>query len=196
MIHAWAENISSFFIDNSVISENDRKVYSYCFELLISELINILIILAVAILSKQYVNIAVFLISFLLLRKWAGGYHANTHYGCTLILFLILTLFIVSEIVLSYNAKCILQFFNIFTSLPIICIFAPVDNSNKPIKDEQRKKFKTYCIIITVALIGVICFFHLIKFEKSYELSCGMFIVAVSILAAKLKESKHYQIKY
>lgn len=161
MIHAWAENISSFFIDNSVISENDRKVYSYCFELLISELINILIILAVAILSKQYVNIAVFLIAFLLLRKWTGGYHANTHYGCTLILFLILTLFIVSEIVLSYNAKYILQFFNIFTSLPIICIFAPVDNSNKPIKDEQRKKFKTYCIIITVALIGVICFFLL-----------------------------------
>lgn len=161
MIHAWAENISSFFIDNSVISENDRKVYSYCFELLISELINILIILAVAILSKQYVNIAVFLIAFLLLRKWTGGYHANTHYGCTLILFLILTLFIVSEIVLSYNAKYILQFFNIFTSLPIICIFAPVDNSNNPIKDEQRKKFKTYCIIITVALIGVICFFLL-----------------------------------
>ena len=194
MIPAWAENISSFFIDNSVISENDRKVYSYCFELLISELINILIILAVTILSKQYVNIAVFLSAFLLLRKCAGGYHANTHCGCTIILFLILTFFIISEIVLSYKSKCILQFFNILTTLPIICIFAPVDNFNKPLKNEQRKKFKTYSIIITVALIGVICFFALIKFEKSYELSCGMFIVAVSIVAAKLKEGKHYLI--
>ena len=48
VIHTWAENISSFFIDKSVISENDRKVYNYCFELLISESINILIVLVVS----------------------------------------------------------------------------------------------------------------------------------------------------
>ena len=187
MIHTWAENISSFFIDKSVISENDRKVYNYCFELLISESINILIILAVAILSKQYVNIAVFLVAFLLLRKWTGGYHANTHYGCTLILFFILTLFLISEVTLSHNAKFILQFLNILVSSPIICLLAPVDNSNKPIKNEQRKKFRVYSVILTFALIGIICIFALIKFEKGYELSCGMFIVAVFILAAKLK---------
>lgn len=187
MIHTWAENISSFFIDKSVISENDREVYNYCFELLISETINILIILIVAILSKQYVNIVVFLVAFLLLRKWAGGYHANTHYGCTLILFFILTLFLISEVTFSHNAKFILQFLNILVSLPIICLFAPVDNSNKPIKNEQRKKFRVYSVILTFALIGIICIFALIKFEKGYELSCGMFIVAVSILAAKLK---------
>ncbi len=194
MIHTWAENISSFFIDKSVISENDRKVYNYCFELLLSESINILIILAIVILSKQYVNIVVFLVAFLLLRKWAGGYHANTHYGCTLILFFILTLFLISEVTLSHNAKFILQFLNILVSSPIICLLTPVDNSNKPIKNEQRKKFRVYSVILTFALIGVICIFALIKFEKGYELSCGMFTVAVSILAAKLKRSKHYQI--
>lgn len=190
MIHTWAENISSFFIDKSVISEDERKVYNYCFELLISETINILIILAVAILSKQYINIAVFLIAFLLLRKWAGGYHANTHYGCMLILVSILTLFLVSEVTLSHNAKYILQFCNILVSLPIICLLAPVDNSNKRIKNKQRKKFKVYSVISTLVLIGVICIFALINFEKGYELSFGMFTVAISILAAKLKESK------
>ena len=187
MIHTWAENISSFFIDKSVISENDRKVYNYCFELLISESINILIVLVVAILSKQYVNIVVFLVAFLLLRKWAGGYHANTHYGCTLILFSILMLFLISEVVFSYNEKYILQFLNILASLPIICLFAPVDNPNKPIKNEQRKKFKNYSVILMFALIGLMCIFDFINFEKSYELSCGMLTVAVSILATTLK---------
>lgn len=188
MIHTLSGYISSFFINKKIITESEKKVYEYCFELLIAEFINIITIFIIMIISRQYLSILLFLVSFLPLRKWAGGYHADTHFHCTFILFITLSILVVLTQYIPGSVKCILQLINAVISLIVVCYLAPVDNSNKPINEVQKSRYRNISIIISLILSSIIGILSFYGFEKIFEVSYGMIVVAISMIAAKLKD--------
>lgn len=80
-----------------------------------------------------------------LLRKYSGGAHVSDINVCTLISILICILFplIIKFYLLSLINSSLLSFliaFIFLSSFYIVYKFAPVDNPNKPIKTEKKKK--------------------------------------------------------
>ena len=65
-MHYLAKKITLFYIKKGKIEEDDREVYEYSFEMLISTIINFLIMIVGALITKRYWETALFTFSFLL----------------------------------------------------------------------------------------------------------------------------------
>jgi len=89
-----------------------------------------------------------------ILRRYSGGVHCNTYYGCTLS-------GLVTYLLLAYllHYLCYEYYLLYFITTAIICYslvcgFAPVDNPSKRINDSIKRKQLKYksCIVLTLIL--------------------------------------------
>ncbi|MCD7840625.1 MAG: accessory gene regulator B family protein, partial [Erysipelotrichaceae bacterium] len=85
MITSMAHYIAVFLLKNDVINKENLNIYIYGFELMISSGINIVTTIVLGVLFSKLTECLVFLISFILLRKYCGGYHANSYLKCNTI---------------------------------------------------------------------------------------------------------------
>lgn len=85
MIAKLSHIIADFFVQKKVVSEEQREIYEYGFELSISSIIGILIILTIGLISRRFWESIVFYIVFCFTRLFTGGYHAPNHIFCKII---------------------------------------------------------------------------------------------------------------
>ncbi|MGN0378147.1 MAG: accessory gene regulator B family protein [Butyrivibrio sp.] len=86
MIARLSKRIASFFVRNEIIKCEDKEVYEYGLQLLLSTVFNGIIALILAIISGTVLQCICYLAVFVLLRKSAGGFHAKNHFSCCCIL--------------------------------------------------------------------------------------------------------------
>ncbi|MEG1509803.1 MAG: accessory gene regulator B family protein, partial [Clostridia bacterium] len=162
MLSKISKKLTSYFIKTNTIKEDDRAVYDYCFEIMLSTLLNLFALIIIGICTKRYLETFLFSVGFMLLRGSAGGFHASTHIGCffSLMLFygiMLIMLEFVPKTVLFYISLCFCAIAGI-----IILVLAPVDSKNKPLtKDEikkQRKKSIIYFIVLLLITVILLIF--------------------------------------
>lgn len=176
-----------FFVVQNVSKPEYEAVYAYGAEILLSTVINGCIAAAIAILTKTVFPSLIFLLVFILMRRTAGGYHADTHIGCMAILVLVHLAFVIliknisTNITVTYSIGSI-----IFTSLSVY-FFAPVEHPNKPLKAIERnilrKKAVIYVTIITAIDIICILINHV---EISVYISSGFYVSSTAMLSEKI----------
>lgn len=142
MIAKLAENTACFFVDRNIIRSDEKDIYAYGMELLISAVLNTLLILLLAILTRTIIPTAVFTVVFLTLRKYLGGYHARTHLGCLGILLCVMTgVYIAYMAVPSFLYRGIM-FCTTLIGMMSIEIYAPVRHPNKPVSAKLATELK------------------------------------------------------
>ena len=73
MIELMSKKVSSFFIVRGIIQEDDREVYVYCFEILLSTLLSFIALAILSLISGTFLETLLFLLGFVPLRLVAGG---------------------------------------------------------------------------------------------------------------------------
>ena len=126
-----------------------RKVVEWLYGhgLLISSTISIfLILIASCVCGNIWYSLA-FLLGFIPLRIYLGGYHASSHFNCYLAF---LSVFLAS-VVLSYQIVATYGFRLITTCLLFIIAFlyAPVEAKNKRLPTEKKRKYRHISICLT-----------------------------------------------
>ena len=81
MVSKLARNIAHFFVVQNITEKSKEAIYAYGMELLISDVLNTLIVLLIALISHTLPAVVVFISVFMGLRQFVGGYHANSHFG-------------------------------------------------------------------------------------------------------------------
>lgn len=73
--------ILNFMIKNNVISKDTEEIefYRYGIEITLSSLINITLISIIGIVTDYTFESMMFLVVFIIMRSFTGGYHANTY---------------------------------------------------------------------------------------------------------------------
>ena len=89
MISKLAKSIAHFFVVQNITEESKEVIYAYGMELLISDVLNTIIVLLIALFSHTLPAVVVFIAVFMGLRQFVGGFHANSHLSCMLISFFI-----------------------------------------------------------------------------------------------------------
>lgn len=152
----WERTLSQKIVDKlceqDVIDTSDAAAYVYGYELLISSIISVLIVVLVSIICGDVRYALSFLLGFVLQRIYIGGYHATSHIRCYLAfsgMFLICVL-LSKLIVVTY----ILRIMTTVLLLSISILFAPVEAKNKPLNEKKRLKYKT--IALTLSAIDFI----------------------------------------
>ena len=73
MLHVLASKTALHYAKRGMISRELTDVYSDSFETLFAQILNFLLVVAAAVISKQYIPIAVFIGVVVWMRKYAGG---------------------------------------------------------------------------------------------------------------------------
>lgn len=140
-------------------SDNEKEIYAYSIEVLISLFINFFILSCTAYILKKQAEFITFIVFFPGLRTYAGGYHAKTHIEC---IALSLCIFVISALSSTYligYGKIILASGIIF-SIIMVFLFAPAESENKPLSKKKHEKYKKISRIIVIALsASAICLY-------------------------------------
>lgn len=142
MIQRISENIVSWQIRKNLLKIDQRALYQYAYELLINQVINILIAVIIAVVMRAPMPVFVFLVSYIPLRSYCGGYHAKTNEACTAVsALLILFVCLIEKYIVGLTAF-LLPFAGFLLSGILIFIFAPVADKNKPLDEEETSRYR------------------------------------------------------
>lgn len=177
MVENFSQKVVQKLIKQGAIEAFEYEIYYHGVNQMITNIMDTVIILFVALCLKQVVFACAFLICFTSIRQYAGGFHAKTPircFGTTIVFFL--------SAILAAKYYSVWQQFLIgiwVISGCIICFFAPVQNGNKPLDDIEKRVYRkrTWCVWLFQSAIMFICIIN-----KQHEFYAGI-VVAQSCSA-------------
>lgn len=86
MISNLSNIVARYLLRERIIEEKNLPVYSYGFEIIISTVIGVVLILLIGVFTSSLFTAAILYCLFIGLRFFTGGYHADTHFRCKLTL--------------------------------------------------------------------------------------------------------------
>ena len=194
MIKKLAGDIASICAHRGVFQSGRIEEYAYGYELLISTVINLAIILIIGAAFGAITEAIIFISAFALLRTIAGGYHAKSHVVCILIFSLVFLFF--AFIVRNVLSGFLLPYVTLIVLVSSVIIYskAPVAAPNKPFSTKKKTRFKKLCGIIScINLFLCISFIMVPALQTSILASyfSGVFAASLSLVAAGLINNNH-----
>ena len=116
------EKISHYFSKQLAANTEEEEILQYGFECLINTFIPVIFFLVFAIVQNMITETMIWLILFLLLRNYIGGYHASSHVRCIVIS----TIYGLTALFCIYYFKSIPLIAEICICLLIIILYIPL----------------------------------------------------------------------
>lgn len=184
------QRISHYFSKKLASNSEEQEILQYGFECLINTLIPIILYFLFALTQNMIFESIIWLVLFLLLRNYIGGYHASSHGRCIIIstLYGLLTLF------------CI----NYFKSIPItieiaVCssvailhiLLGPIITDSDLIENYKKYKIIGFIIIIMESIFMSIFNFYDIELH-----SCLFFSLVSAVILHYMERIKRRFVNY
>lgn len=192
LIITLSKIIADFFYKNNIVDEVKRERIQYGFQTIFSTIISFLIVIVSGIVFNILDISLVFLALFVLIRRFTGGYHADTYLKCNLcfafVYFLTMAMVILTSN--SYSAFKAEMFLVYLFSDIVIISYAPIENKNKPQTEIQLKKNRLLSILLTVIVTVISIFISIYNIRIFLAVDYTLLSIAVLILIAKSKRKE------
>ena len=182
-----AEKLTGIMVDNQIIKTVDRDIYQYGLANSFFFLINIMTAILMGVLSGKLIMILVFLLFFISLRSFTGGFHLDSKTLCYFGSNLILLLPIFGQRFFYQFTSNISRTAALVIILSVILYFSPVEGRNRKYDDAELKQFrKVSRIILTIQVIMYAFFVYWGMPDFAYTVFTSFLVVAVLLLLGKL----------
>lgn len=184
MLHRLASFCTGGLLRHGAVSAARRAVYVYGFELFFSSLSSACSIILLSLCFGRISDALLFLLLYVGLRLFCGGYHAETYARCFISTNLtFLCVLILAKSVVYFNAVCGTP---VLTALSCALIFwlAPIRNVRHPLSERtyQRNRTAARALSLLVCALFFIAFF-LCAPESCLSIS-SVSVAAVAVLMA------------
>lgn len=177
----------NLMVENHIILADQKEIYQYGLECLALKFIHYTTYILIAIYFHKLTELIMIYFIFGLIRKNAGGFHANTRLGCyffsciMLILFLLINNIYLNQFILLLT---------MFICNVVILKYAPVNNGNMKLDESEVKFFKVECrkILFLWDLIFLICV--LVRVEKVSNIIAESYIMMLFLLLLGMIKNK------
>lgn len=182
MFHNLAEDIAFLLIKHKIVDIEQRDTYIYGLEVILLNGGLLLVFLAMSLLCNAMINFWSYLIFFLPLRIFSGGYHAKTSERC----FVLSTIMYGSTIIAAKFLPLLYQdwYWRIagVISILVILVLAPLINENNPLNKSQKKRNR----IIVYLLLTVDLAFFILCCNYNWKIASNelIFIILDALLLA------------
>ena len=184
-----ARRISRHLVSDGQIDDGDEELYVYGFREGMILGINLICALIIGYMFGLFWENTVFLIAFCILRKYAGGYHAETREGCFIRSMLLLT---AAMLVLKYRwIPSAIWPVLLGISVAAAWKMSPVENGKKHTGDAELDNYKKLCrgILLLEGMITVLLYLADCDLLAESILS-ALCTVDVLLLAAVIQQRK------
>ena len=146
---------------DGLVNDSNREIITFGIIKIISTSVMLLFTVCVSLLMGDFLVGILFELCFIMLRRYAGGYHAETQRKCLIMTYLSTLLCVAIIFFLPVNPI----FQEIMVALFNICIIlkAPVESKNKPLNAVEKKVYKRKAIVISLFLSMLFECFIVIK---------------------------------
>lgn len=190
MIEKMASAIASTWKKSGVIPESDEQIYRYGVELLISTSANLFLLIMASITTGHPAAFLPYLLSFIPLRLFGGGYHAKAHWSCILITVGAFSASLLLNSVLDATSSRIFCVGVGTFSLSTIYSLAPLPSQNKPLSMKEEKCYGTVaraCSILLFAIALILALHGLSASPCVTLFYAGELMSTVMLIAGKLQ---------
>lgn len=194
MIVEIAEKIANEFVENKVIDEEEKDVYKYGTELMVSQFIGIGIVFLLGTIFGLMWETITFIICFVMIRVYAGGFHASSYRNCLIsfgvsyIGILLLGEWINKNQLSNWVMLCL-----IFAGI-IIFILAPIEDKNKPLDGLEYQRCRVKARKQTVLWSTLVCISYWSMPNKRTIIVYGALAIcelAVLLIAGLIKNKRY-----
>ena len=182
-----SRKITEKLIEKGIIAERkySADVYEYGIELILGDLINYILIFVTGIVLKQDAYIPLlYLICFVSVRIFSGGFHAVTHAGCSIFMIVFYLIFTLMYKVTLHMGILWVALFIVLSYLPIV-LFAPVRNKNRYVSEKSARINRIRGICLYSAWAAVSVFMILNHMLIGYVISAVLYTISLNIVFAE-----------
>lgn len=142
MFRKISERIVDKLFKEGAIKEEEKDFYYYGIEVALSIMANIITTIAIGSIFNMVIESALFLLIYIPLRSYAGGYHASNEVRCYILSGLVNAgvLMFVKYIPKALDMPFALM--GLILSVPVILLLAPVQDGNKVLDKKEKNFFK------------------------------------------------------
>ncbi|MDF9825609.1 accessory gene regulator B [Breznakia sp. PF5-3] len=160
MISWIAKRIVNVFENNEVM-EHEKEIYQHGLELWLSYVSGLIVQIIFCIFSGFWIETILFILFLETLRKYAGGYHANTYLGCNIIY--LLSYFIYYALMVYVEILPSISVIGYLLSALIVLRLSPVTHIHNPLTKEEQNKYRqiSYLIVFMDSVLFFVFYFLL-----------------------------------
>lgn len=190
-----AEMTTHRLVSRGVIAEADASIYAYGFEAMFSTVFTFGSIIVLSVCVGNFFETLLFFTAFMVLRIYAGGYHAATRARCYLISLLMYIIFSVMLVVISVDLYLLLAVFTSIIAFGCIVVWAPVIHKNRSIPQESFSRCRKMSLLICTIEVLIFLSGQLLLQDNKlfFAFGLGTFSAAITMPIAKLAD-KHIDV--
>lgn len=181
--------IAESLTNSGIITTEDKELYEYGLHHGLLMIINLLTTVVIGLLFKMVWQSFVFMIAYIPLRTYAGGYHAKTQFRCYLlsIVIMLAALFGIKQIPWTGSIGIGLT----LCAIGIILYFSPVEDKNKPLSSMEVKVYgKRARIILFLEIIILLIMMILKQQQVAYCIAAEFVALSIMLIFGALKNKK------
>lgn len=182
MIESLSISITDFFYSNDIIEEDEKEILVYGLQLIISSLLGVSVLLMIGAALGRLTDTIIFLVTFIILRMYSGGYHANSYLKCNITLIAVYMGMIAAVTYTPHVYMGIMSVMMASCTIYTVLRYAPVDNENKRLDEKQKKDNRRITIALLIAFYLVAMVMYKMDMKAFYTVIVTMFSVAVLII--------------
>lgn len=189
MQHKIATKIVGFFTRRNLIEKDNVDWCVYFIETRIFSYVALLLFFFLLLPISRPMEILVFLLSILLIRRRSGGYHCKTEHGCFFFSFFVgvLGLLLAHFLEGEYIIHLLLLLFSAGAIL-----IGPVNQPELHLSVEEYRENTRRLRVMTVLLVCVAVLMVLMQIRLASYCVMGLFIAAISVIAGKIIQNGRY----
>ncbi len=184
-----ADSLSKKLGEYGIIAKDEIDTCRYGIELFLTSVVEIVSILFIAIALGSFACTLVFFCSFLPLRIYAGGYHADTKFRCYMILLVVYGVFMVLIRFIPISYYLVFEGLVVASTVFMVWRFAPIIHKKKTVSETERFFYRKISIKIMMTEIALLSVGMIWNPENIniFAFSLGQFAVTASMAAAFVK---------
>lgn len=188
MLDSIKTKIIDCFVQACLDNTKDIEVYEYGLKLVFIKIIHIITILFMGWIGNELMNIIAFLLIYICIREYSGGYHSKTSSGCylcTIAVTLAAIVFFKLELFHTWGVWSILLICGGF-----VWFYSPQETGNNPLEPWEvkcyRKRTRIFLLLFLIVSIILNIFYPLLK--KGF--ACALLIQSIMLLVGKIDRQK------
>jgi len=172
VVKRFSKKIAESLVCNGVVEEKEKAVYEYGFSIVFYNLINLGTMLLLSWLMGCIWESAIYAVCYIILRKFAGGYHAKGPITCYLVstAMFFISIFLATHINIDFCYILIIIVLALFGSRIV-----PVDTENKSLSEKEKKVYR-YIVIFVFSFEMLLC---LVLFHFGLYVWCNSIVLAI-----------------
>lgn len=188
MITRLADKVAFLCVRYKFISQKDKELYQLGFDVLLSTMLQVLIILMVGILLNNLKGAILYLLIMQSIRCSSGGYHARTRIGC-LSAMIVAYLFCryVPVYIIEYQIQLPFLLVVMIGSNMVFFLWAPIKNDRKVLKENWYKEARKKAIIFLNFWLDVAFIMYFRRLFYAVQILTIILVISWLIIICKIE---------